>query len=101
LTVIQEKEEEDKGKSVIKYGSIRLTRRSEQVESINHAENYDRSSRYASNFKKFPEYVYYTEISNLISMKYDVFWDVMPCGLCKNRRFGRAYGLHHQVEKNH
>jgi hypothetical protein len=33
-------------------------------------------------------------------MKNTVLWDVMPCGLCKNRRFGGNYRLHHQGEKN-
>jgi hypothetical protein len=28
-----------------------------------------------------------------------VFWDVMLCGSCKNRRFGGKYGLHHQGDK--
>jgi hypothetical protein len=23
-----------------------------------------------------------------VTMKNDVFWDVTPCGSCKNRRFG-------------
>jgi hypothetical protein len=26
--------------------------------------------------------------------------DVMPCGSCKNRRFGGTYRLHHQGDKN-
>jgi hypothetical protein len=33
-------------------------------------------------------------------MKNVVFWDVAPCGSCKNRRFGVVYRLHHQVDKN-
>jgi hypothetical protein len=28
-------------------------------------------------------------------MKNVVFWDVTPCGSCKNRRSGRTSGLHH------
>jgi hypothetical protein len=28
------------------------------------------------------------------------FWDVAPCGSCKNRLFGRMYRLHHQGDKN-
>jgi hypothetical protein len=32
-------------------------------------------------------------------MKNTVFWDVMPCGFCENRRFGRAYRLRHQGGK--
>jgi hypothetical protein len=33
------------------------------------------------------------------TMKNAVFWDVMPCGSCKNRRFGGTYYLLHQGEK--
>jgi hypothetical protein len=29
-----------------------------------------------------------------------VFWDVTPCGSCKNRRFGGTWRLHHQGDKN-
>jgi hypothetical protein len=29
-----------------------------------------------------------------------VFWDVTPCGYCKNRRFGGTYRLHHQADKS-
>jgi hypothetical protein len=29
-------------------------------------------------------------------MKNGVFWDVTPCGSCKNRRFGGTQRLHHQ-----
>jgi hypothetical protein len=32
-------------------------------------------------------------------MKNTVFWDVTPCGSCKNPRFGGMYH-HHQGEKN-
>jgi hypothetical protein len=28
------------------------------------------------------------EVSMVVTMKNGVFWDVMPCGSCKNRRFG-------------
>jgi hypothetical protein len=28
------------------------------------------------------------EVFTAVTMKSDVFWDVMPCGSCKNRRFG-------------
>jgi hypothetical protein len=31
-------------------------------------------------------------------MKNAVFWDVTPCGSCKNRRFGGTYPLHHLCE---
>jgi hypothetical protein len=33
-------------------------------------------------------------------MKNGVFWDVTPCGSCKNRRFGGTWCLHHQGDKN-
>jgi hypothetical protein len=33
-------------------------------------------------------------------MENAVFWDIMPCGSCKNRRFGVSYHLHHQGDKN-
>jgi hypothetical protein len=29
-----------------------------------------------------------------------IFWDVTPCGYCKNRYFRGMYRLHHQGEKN-
>jgi hypothetical protein len=29
-----------------------------------------------------------------------VSWDVMPCGPCKNRRFGGTLSLHHKGDKN-
>jgi hypothetical protein len=28
------------------------------------------------------------EVLTAVTMKNGVFWDVMPCGVCKNRRFG-------------
>jgi hypothetical protein len=33
------------------------------------------------------------------SMKNAAFWDLTPCGSCKNRRFGGTYCLHHQGNK--
>jgi hypothetical protein len=33
-------------------------------------------------------------------LKNGVFWDVMPCGSCKNRRFGLTWRLLHQGDKN-
>jgi hypothetical protein len=33
-------------------------------------------------------------------MKNTVFWDVMPCGCCNNRRIGGRYRFHHQGDKN-
>jgi hypothetical protein len=35
-----------------------------------------------------------------VIMKNGVFWDVTPCGSCKNRRFGGTYRLLHQGDKN-
>jgi hypothetical protein len=40
------------------------------------------------------------EFFTAVTMKNTVFWDLMPCGSCKNRRFGGTYGLHHQGDKN-
>jgi hypothetical protein len=34
------------------------------------------------------------------SIKNAVFWDVTPCGPCKNRRFGGTHCPHHQSDKN-
>jgi hypothetical protein len=34
-----------------------------------------------------------------VTMKNAVFWDVIPCGSCKSRRFGGMY-LHHQGDTN-
>jgi hypothetical protein len=36
------------------------------------------------------------EVFTAVTMKNGVFWDVMPCGSCKNRRFGGAQRLLHQ-----
>jgi hypothetical protein len=33
-------------------------------------------------------------------LKNVVFWDLMQCGFCKNRRFGWTQRLHHQGDKN-
>jgi hypothetical protein len=40
------------------------------------------------------------EVFTTVITKIIVFWDVTPCGSCKNRRFGRTYFLHHQGDKN-
>jgi hypothetical protein len=40
------------------------------------------------------------EVFTAVTMKNTVFWDVMPCGSCKNRRFGGLHRLHHQNDKN-
>jgi hypothetical protein len=33
-------------------------------------------------------------------MKYAVFWEVMLCDFCKNRRFGGTHHHNHQGDKN-
>jgi hypothetical protein len=35
-----------------------------------------------------------------MALKTAVFWDVRPCGSCKNGRFGGTYRVHHQSDKN-
>jgi hypothetical protein len=35
-----------------------------------------------------------------VNMKNGVFLDVIPCGSCKNQRFGGTLCLHHQGDKN-
>jgi hypothetical protein len=37
--------------------------------------------------EQLPFYVRF-EVFTAVAMKNDVFWDVTPCGSCKNRRFG-------------
>jgi hypothetical protein len=32
-------------------------------------------------------------------MKNAIFWDVTPCGYCKNRRFRGTYRLHHELKR--
>jgi hypothetical protein len=34
------------------------------------------------------------EVFTEVTMKNTVFWDVTPCGICGNRRFGGACRLH-------
>jgi hypothetical protein len=40
------------------------------------------------------------EVFTEATMKNAVFWDVTPCGSCKNGRFGGTLRLHHQGYKN-
>jgi hypothetical protein len=40
------------------------------------------------------------EFFTAVAMKNAVFWDVMSCDCCKNRRFGGKCRLHHQGDKN-
>jgi hypothetical protein len=38
--------------------------------------------------------------NRVVPMKKGVFWDVTPCGSCKNRRYGRTWRHLHQGDKN-
>jgi hypothetical protein len=40
------------------------------------------------------------EVFTAVTMKNGVFWNVTPCGSCKNRRFGGTWRLLHQGDKN-
>jgi hypothetical protein len=40
------------------------------------------------------------EVFTAVTMKNGIFWDVTPCGACKNRRFGGNWRLLHQGDKN-
>jgi hypothetical protein len=40
------------------------------------------------------------EVFTAVTMKNGVFWDVTPCGSCKDRRFGGTWRLLHQGDKN-
>jgi hypothetical protein len=40
------------------------------------------------------------EVFTAVIMKNCVFWDVTPCGSCKNRRLGGTWRLLHQGDKN-
>jgi hypothetical protein len=40
------------------------------------------------------------EIFATVTMKNTVFWDVTPCGSCKNLRFEGTWRLHHQGNMN-
>jgi hypothetical protein len=33
-----------------------------------------------------------------VTMRNAIFWDVMPCGSCKNRHFKGMYRLHHVLQ---
>jgi hypothetical protein len=57
--------------------------------------------------ESFKSYIPYSVVSHSRKqqcfwnkLKNAVFWDVTPCGSCKNRRFEGTYRLHHQVNKN-
>jgi hypothetical protein len=44
--------------------------------------------------------VVYRIKNNNTLKKNAVFWDVTPCGSCKNQRYVGTYRLHHQGDKN-
>jgi hypothetical protein len=41
-----------------------------------------------------------SEAFTALTMKNCVFWDVAPCGSCKNRHFGGTYRILYQGDKN-
>jgi hypothetical protein len=41
-----------------------------------------------------------SELGTKLYLKNGVFWDVTPCGSCKNRRFRGTQRLLHQDDKN-
>jgi hypothetical protein len=50
----------------------------------------------------FDQHTWYVgfEVFTEVPRKNAVSWDVVQCGFCKNRRFGGAYRLHYQCDKN-
>jgi hypothetical protein len=49
------------------------------------------SPDYEAPINKQHQHLYYYvryEVITAVTMKNGVFWDVVPCGSCKNRRFG-------------
>jgi hypothetical protein len=58
--------------------------------------------RYITSKLQIPAGLVYVrfEVFTAVTMKNDVFWDVTPCGSCKNRHFGGTYLLLHQGDKN-
>jgi hypothetical protein len=40
------------------------------------------------------------EFFTVVTMKNAIFWEVTPCGSCKNRRFGGTQRLHHKGDNN-
>jgi hypothetical protein len=49
---------------------------------------------------KLPGFYVRFEVFTAVTTKNGVFWDVTPCGSCKNRRFGGTWRLLHQGDKN-
>jgi hypothetical protein len=50
--------------------------------------------------QRHPGCISVTSANTFRYMKNGVFWDVTPCGSCRNRRFGGTYRLLHQGDKN-
>jgi hypothetical protein len=50
--------------------------------------------------RTFTLFVVRFEVFTAVAMRNAVFWDVTPCGSCKNRRLGGTQRLHHQGDKN-
>jgi hypothetical protein len=50
--------------------------------------------------KMWPKHHINKEICTISVLKNAIFWDVMPYGSCKKKRFGGMYRLYHQSEKN-
>jgi hypothetical protein len=55
--------------------------------------------RHISEYDTLPWFVRF-EAFKAVTMKYAIFCNVTPCDLCKYRRFGGIYCLHHQGGKN-
>jgi hypothetical protein len=52
-------------------------------------------TEYHPTIRKYVEF----EVFTVVAMKSAVFWDVVLCRSCVNRRFGRRYRLHLQGRK--
>jgi hypothetical protein len=54
-------------------------------------------SHHCENVKSFCDYIILNvrfEVFTAVTMMNGIFWDVTPCGSCKNRRFGGTYKSH-------
>jgi hypothetical protein len=62
--------------------------------------NEAQNSKTAKNISDYARFEVLLEVETELTLKNAVFWDVMLCGSCKNRRFGGTYRLHRQGDKN-
>jgi hypothetical protein len=62
-------------------------------DGVDSAEQVQKRCGYAEGYVRF-------EVFTAVTMNKDVFWDVLPCGACKDRRFGGTHRLLHQGDKN-